>query len=130
MAAVFRVPPDVEVVSYLKSKLAEAGISSGFLIGLGSLKRATIAWYDQVSKRYFEKNLDGGLEVASMIGNISIKDNSPFVHIHIVLGDKEGRAYAGHLVEGTSFHLEIMAIPSPRPLVRRYSEYHGLYIFE
>ncbi|MEL9990748.1 MAG: DNA-binding protein [Thermoproteus sp.] len=130
MSLVFRVPPDVEVMQFLKRALAEAGLKSGFLIGLGSLKTARIAWYDQTNKKYIEKELEGGLEVASLTGNIALKDGEPFLHIHVVLGDREGRAYAGHLVSGISFHLEVMAIQSPRILERRYSEYHGLYIFE
>lgn len=130
MSLVLRVPPDVEVVEYLKNALARAGIHSGFFMGLGSVKSAVLAWYDQRGKKYVEMELGGGLEVASLVGNVALKDGELFVHAHAVLGDGQGRAYAGHLMSGVSFHLEVLVLPSPRRLERRYSEYHGLYIFE
>ena len=40
-------------------------------------------------------------EIASLLGNVMVVDNTPFVHEHIVLGSKAGRVYAGHLYEAT-----------------------------
>jgi hypothetical protein len=34
---------------------------------------------------------------------ISIKEDKPFVHAHAVLGDQNGNAEAGHLLEGEGF---------------------------
>jgi hypothetical protein len=46
-------------------------------------------------------------EVASCIGNISIKEGEPFVHAHAVLADQNGNTKAGHLIEGKVFAAEI-----------------------
>jgi predicted DNA-binding protein with PD1-like motif len=44
----------------------------------------------------------GPLEIVSCVGNVSLKEDAPFVHAHITLSDKEGRTYGGHLMPGTT----------------------------
>ena len=36
-----------------------------------------------------------------MMGNITIKENEPFVHLHAVISDEECNAFAGHLFTAT-----------------------------
>ena len=45
--------------------------------------------------------LNKKLEIASCMGNISLKDSEIMVHAHIVLADWEGKAFGGHLMPGT-----------------------------
>jgi len=45
--------------------------------------------------------LNRKLEIASCTGNISIKDGETFVHLHIVLAGRDGKAFGGHLMPGT-----------------------------
>ena len=42
--------------------------------------------------------MDGTLEVASFIGNVAEDENGIIIHNHVVLGDNNYRAFAGHLV--------------------------------
>lgn len=37
------------------------------------------------------------MEVGSLIGNLTIKENNPYFHIHAVLGDRNLKAISGHL---------------------------------
>ena len=62
-------------------------------------------YFDQEKKEYVHHNFPGGYEVLSGIGNISLLDGEPFVHVHITLADKEGKAMGGHLDEGTKVWL-------------------------
>ena len=49
--------------------------------------------------------MDQPYEVLSGIGNISLLDDKPFVHVHVVLADSTGKAYGGHLDKGTKVWL-------------------------
>jgi predicted DNA-binding protein with PD1-like motif len=69
---------------------------------IGAVKNVKLGYYNQQEKKYTGcVALDQKLEIASCMGNISIKDGEIFVHAHIVLADWEGRAYGGHLMPGT-----------------------------
>jgi predicted DNA-binding protein with PD1-like motif len=35
------------------------------------------------------------------VGNVSIKDEAAFAHVHITLADHDGRAFGGHCAGGT-----------------------------
>jgi predicted DNA-binding protein with PD1-like motif len=71
------------------------------------LKSAKLGFYDQHKHEYSEHMLSAPQEIASCVGNISIKEGEPFVHAHVVLGDENGNVKAGHLLEGKVFAAEI-----------------------
>jgi len=79
---------------------------------LGAVQRARLGFYNQETHKYEFFTVDQPLEITKLVGNVSLKDNSPFVHAHITLADKRGNAYGGHLASGTvvfacEFKLEI-----------------------
>lgn len=70
---------------------------------IGALKGVKLGYYKQDEKKYVEcLSLDKTLEIASCIGNISLKDSEIFVHAHITLADHAGACYGGHLMPGSS----------------------------
>jgi predicted DNA-binding protein with PD1-like motif len=76
---------------------------------IGSVQNASLAYYDQVELEYVPIDIHRNLEIASLTGNVSIKDNLPFVHAHVVFSDKKSIAYAGHLSLGTKiFSAELL----------------------
>lgn len=69
---------------------------------IGAVKNATFGYYNQDKKSYTRCiRLNKKLEITSCLGNISIKDNEIFAHVHITLTDFDGKAYGGHLMYGT-----------------------------
>jgi len=70
---------------------------------IGAVNGVKLGYYKQDVKKYVDcVSLDKTLEIASCIGNISLKDSEVFVHAHITLADHEGRCYGGHLMPGSS----------------------------
>jgi hypothetical protein len=51
--------------------------------------------------------------VLSGLGNISILDGEPFVHVHMTVADKDGNAFGGHLDKGTKVWLIEAIIKQP-----------------
>ncbi len=76
-------------------------IKKGFISIVGAVSEATIGYYDQIKKEYKSKTIKKSMEIVSATGNISINNNEPFPHIHIVLADKTLNTVAGHLFPGT-----------------------------
>jgi len=73
-------------------------ISVGFLILIGSLKKAKVGFYHQ--GKYEAIEINEPLEIVSCMGNVSIKEGEPFVHAHIVVSNRNGEAFGGHVMPG------------------------------
>jgi hypothetical protein len=76
-------------------------IKCGTISAIGAVSKATFGVYDQKNKKYIKLVLDKELEILSLNGNISLFDDKPMLHSHIIFSDIEGKAYGGHLMAGT-----------------------------
>ena len=76
-------------------------ISLGRVQAIGAVQKAVVGFYNQEKREYAFQTLDTPLEILNLSGNVSLKDGQPFVHAHITLADERGRAFGGHLAEGT-----------------------------
>ncbi|HJX39142.1 MAG TPA: DUF296 domain-containing protein [Anaerolineae bacterium] len=76
------------------------GIQVGHLEALGVVERGGIGYYDHLRRTFREVHFEEGMEIASLTGNVSRKDGVTFLHCHVVLADREGRCFGGHLLEG------------------------------
>lgn len=99
-----RIPKGADLVTYLDRLVREHSIGSGFLGLIGVVQRARLGFLDTETGRYVITEIDGHREVASCVGDVSLRDGSPAIHAHAVLSDQEGRATGGHLLEGTVAH--------------------------
>ena len=100
----------------------------GRVEAIGAVQKARLAYYDQKEREYCFFKIDKHLEIASLLGNISIRDGKPMVHAHSTLADKDGHAYGGHLAPGTivfACEFVITAYDGPE-FVRDYDEETGL----
>lgn len=76
-------------------------VSLGRIEAIGAVQKACIGYYNQKKREYRFINFDTPAEILNLTGNISIKDDKPFVHAHITLADEAGNACGGHLAPGT-----------------------------
>ncbi len=79
----------------------EHDIRLGRVEAIGAVKKANIGFYDQQTRTYAYLALNREMEITKLSGNVSVKDGQVFVHAHVTLADETGRAYGGHLAEGT-----------------------------
>ena|SRR5665648_759271 len=131
---------------YLMGKLPHAGdilesitaickqydIRLGKIEVIGAVQKARLGFYDQKEKVYSFFDIDKGMEITSLIGNVSIKDGALVVHAHINLSDAHGAVVGGHLVPGTTvFAAEyvIQAFDGPE-FCRGFDEVTGLPLWE
>ncbi|HUS74654.1 MAG TPA: PPC domain-containing DNA-binding protein [Methanothrix sp.] len=102
-----RLDHGADIISQIANLAEGNGIETCALSAIGALSRATLGYYDQVSQEYGKISADEPVELASCSGNISLRDDRPFVHAHAVLSDRTGRTWGGHLTCGTVFAVEV-----------------------
>jgi predicted DNA-binding protein with PD1-like motif len=122
-----RVPRDEELVAFIDRLINEHGIAHGFISGIGAVAEATIGFYDQKTHDYREVELTGGLEIVSLLGNISRREGRCHAHLHVGLADHSGAMYGGHLGRAVVFLTELVIVEfTGRELERLPDEATGL----
>lgn len=76
-------------------------IKLGKVEAIGAVQKSCIGFYSQADRQYRFHTFDKPAEILNLTGNISVKDDRPFVHAHITLADESGKAFGGHLSPGT-----------------------------
>ena len=127
---IVRLKHDADVVQSITELAKNKGIEAGSFTAIGALKRAKLGYYDQKNHEYREIRIDSPHEMASCVGNVSLKDGEPFIHAHVVLADEMGNTKAGHLLEGIVFAAEVhlRQLEGPK-LERKYDELTGLSLW-
>ena len=127
---IVRLKHDADLVQTMTELARSKGIEAGSFTAIGALKRARLGYYDQKNHEYRELKIDSPHEIASCVGNVSLKDGEPFIHAHVVLADETGNTKAGHLLEGVVFAAEVhlRQLEGPR-LERKYDEVTGLSLW-
>jgi uncharacterized protein len=100
---------------------ADNGMTAASLTAIGAFERATVGFFDFVSKSYEEIAVDAQSEVLSLIGDIAEGDDGQAgVHAHVVLGLRDGSTRGGHLLKGlVRPTLEVIVTEMPGHLRRR-----------
>ncbi len=96
-----QLPHGSDLYEGLTEIVQREGIRTGRIHGIGATMRAVVAYYDQTERQYNQMEFDRAMEILSLQGNVSLRDGKPFVHVHIVLGDRQGHAFGGHVMPGT-----------------------------
>jgi predicted DNA-binding protein with PD1-like motif len=90
-----------EVASGLLDFAEKNHVKYAHFTAVGAFDHAVLGWFDPVKRAQKRNPLDEEVEVTSFVGNITpdAKGN-PVVHAHCVVALSDGRAMAGHFIEG------------------------------
>lgn len=103
---VVRLEEGEEIVGALNAFCAAHGITGGSVQGIGAVRDATIGCYSLEKKDYVRRELRGEIEIVSLMGNVTMFEGKPFVHVHAALAGRiegvkeEFAAVGGHLFRG------------------------------
>jgi len=127
-----RLDPGEELIASLQAWADEEGVGFATLQALGTLREATLGFFDAAAKGYERLLVEEQLEVLSLSGNVSRgEDGSPIVHAHAVLGRADGQTMGGHVVRGIVFPtMEVMARVLPQTVRRRHDPAIGLALWD
>lgn len=119
-----------EVLSSIIHYAKEQKITGGFLSAIGALEKGTYGYFDVSKKKYLNTPF-AEVEVLACTGNIAINKDTrePIAHIHIIVGEKDGKAVGGHLVEGiVSVTVEIYLVETRPAIYRTKDKATELYL--
>jgi uncharacterized protein len=116
-----------EVMRCLGEFATRESISAAQITAIGALQGAQLAYFDWEKKRYLPIKVDEQVEVASLVGDVALADGKPALHLHAVLGRRDGTAMAGHLQAGhVRPTLEAIITESPAHLRKVMDKESGL----
>ena len=83
---IVRIDRGEEVTACLKKLCVEQGISLAQVSAIGAADRAEIGLYNVEKQQYIKTDLEGEMEVISMLGNVTVKDGEVYLHLHASFG--------------------------------------------
>jgi len=120
-----------EAMKALTSFAVDQRLGGSHFTAIGAFSRAVVAYFDWTSKQYQHISIDEQVEVLSLVGDVSVENDEPKVHAHVVLGKADATAHGGHLIEGlVRPTLEIVITEMPRRLQRRMDAESGLALID
>jgi predicted DNA-binding protein with PD1-like motif len=107
-----------EIVASLQQFAERENVHTASFTAIGALSDAVLLYFDWQKKDYQKIPVREQVEVASLIGDVAEDPKGkPALHIHIVLGTRDGSAKAGHLGEGhVRPTLEVVVTENPAHL--------------
>jgi predicted DNA-binding protein with PD1-like motif len=126
-----RLETGSDLVAEIERFCREQGIVAAQVTVIGALRRAAYAYYEQHDHRYLELSSETHHEIVGFTGNVSLRDDKPFLHAHATFADANGTTVGGHLLRGCEvFAAEIMIRElSGVSLVRSFDEETGLSLW-
>lgn len=96
-----RLPKGADLVEAVLEVALRHNLTHGAVKVIGALQCAVLGYYNQKAMKYESIDVVEEVEIVSGLGNISIKDDQPFVHLHLVLSKQDGVCLGGHAMPGT-----------------------------
>jgi len=120
-----------EVLSGLTDFAIAHKVMDAHFTGIGAVSSATTAWLDVPNKLYRPTRTETQVEVLSLIGDIAAFQGKPVVHMHAVLGRRDGSTVGGHVWELTANPtVEVFLTANSTPLEKRPDEASGIKLID
>lgn len=117
-----------EAVAALNAFVTREGVGAAQFSAIGALSGAVLNYFDWERKKYLPIPVREQVEVAALTGDVALSpEGKPALHIHTVLGRRDGTALAGHLSEAhVRPTLEVVLTEAPVHLRKTHDPRSGL----
>jgi uncharacterized protein len=122
-----------EVIGVLERFAKEHGLKASRVTAIGAFENAQLGFFEIDRRDYHRIAVETQTEVLSLAGDIALDRDSgePALHLHAVLGHRDGSTVGGHLLRGTVRPtLEVLVTESPGYLRRVRNPRFGLALIE
>ena len=94
-------PKDTDLIEGFTDICEKEKILLGRVEAIGAVQKACFGFYNQQRREYQYTEKNRTMEILKCSGNISLNNEKPMVHAHVILADENGDALGGHLAKGT-----------------------------
>ena len=102
-------------------------LSASQFSAIGAFSEVELGFFLMDQQDYKKIPIREQVEVLSFLGDVTLSDEGPKVHAHVVLGKSDGTAWGGHLLSArVRPTLEVILIESPDHLHRKHDPRTGL----
>ena len=128
---VIRMDKGEEVVSSLKSICQKEDIKLASVSAIGAVNDITVGVFNPDTKQYKSNRFTGNFEIVSLSGTVTTMKGIPYIHLHMSVGDGNGKVFGGHLNDAKiSATCEMVITLIEGEVEREYSEEIGLNLFK
>ena len=126
---ILRLDPGEELRQEVEKFCKGQGIDAAWVNALGSCKELELAYYILENKEYETKSFLQNFEITTVAGNIALKDDNPFIHIHGTFSDRAMHVIGGHINRCVvSATCEVSIWVGQGAMGRKYDEFTGLHL--
>lgn len=126
---ILRLDPGEELRQEVEKFCKEQGINTAWVNALGSSKELELAYYILENKEYETKSFLQNFEITTVTGNIALKDDNPFIHIHGTFSDRAMNVIGGHINRCViSATCEVSIRKTEEAMGRKYDDLTGLHL--
>ncbi|WP_083227980.1 PPC domain-containing DNA-binding protein [Mucilaginibacter sp. PPCGB 2223] len=109
-----------DVLSGLTEFAEKNNITFASFTGLGAMSSTRIGCYDREKQMYHIIPVKGQAETVSFIGNITLFNSKPVVHVHMSVSQSDGTVRGGHLFQATVWPtLEVIVTVEPIAIYKK-----------
>lgn len=120
-----------EVMAALERFATEHALTASRVSAIGAVQDAELGFFEIERRDYHRIPVQGQAEVLSLDGDIALDGARPKLHLHAVLGRRDGSTVGGHLLRATVRPtLEVLLVESPGYLRRVCDPATGLALID
>ncbi len=120
-----------EVMAGLEEVARAEGLHASHLTAIGAFSGARLGYFDWDTKDYVEIPIREQVEVLSLVGDVARHEGEPKLHVHVVVGRRDGSAMGGHLLSANVRPtLEVVLTETPDHLTRKHDPESGLALID
>jgi predicted DNA-binding protein with PD1-like motif len=112
-----------EAVSGLEEFVKMNNIVTAQVAAIGAFSDTVLGWFSPESNTYKRIPINEQVEVVALLGNVTLYEGKPRVHVHVTLTKADGTAHGGHLM---SAHvrptLEVFISELPETIERKIDQ--------
>ncbi len=124
---ILRLNKGAEIISAIKNFCNEQEIKLATVQGIGAINQVTFGFFNPEIGEYQEKTFTGPMEITSLLGNVTTKEEKTYLHLHMTTSGSDYKTYGGHLVNAKiSLTGEIFITKIEGQVERQYDENTGL----
>lgn len=120
-----------EVMEALQRFAVQESLNASRISAIGAFERAELGYFELERKDYLRIPVEAQVEVLSLAGDVALDGGKPKLHLHAVLGRRDGSTVGGHLLSGVVRPtLEVLVTESPGYLRKTWDARFGLALID